>query len=156
MVIRKYSTVYASLTIAVLLLGSCATDNQSVKASPAANTDKLEGIWIDPETRCSHTIARTDNGFAVTGVNDEDEAPEEGRNKVLSCEWKDSTLTWTYFVQQTGYTVTFRSVSLKDDELEADWKNDDGKGVTNEGKEILYRKDAIPVPEESDDKGNPE
>ena len=156
MVIRKLSAAYAFLSISVLLLGSCATDTQSVKAPPAANTDRLEGTWVDPETRCSHTIVRTDNGFSVTGVNDEDEAPEEGRNRVLSSEWKDNTLTWIYFVQQTGYTVTFRSLSIKDDKLEAEWKNDDGKGVTNEGKEILYRKDSIPAPEESDDKEIPE
>lgn len=156
MVIRKYYNVCAFLSVAIMLLSSCATDNQSVKALPSANTDRLEGIWVDPETRCSHTIVRTDKGFAVTGVNDEDEAPEEGRNKVLSSEWKDNTFTWTYFVQQTGYTVTFRFVSLNDDKLEAEWKNDDGKGVTNEGKEILYRKESIPAPEETDDKGTAE
>ena len=156
MVIRICSTACAFLSAAVILLGSCATDNQSVKAPPAINTNRLEGVWVDTETRCTHTIVRTDTGFAVTGINDEDESAEEGRNKILSSEWKDGVLSWIYFVQQTGYTVTFRAVKCDGDKLEAEWKNDDGKGVTNEGKEILYRKDSIPVQEETGEKDSSE
>jgi hypothetical protein len=111
-------------------------------ATPQSIADQFEGIvgyWEDGETGNVHTIVKTGNVPHVSSVIAYDEGKMTEVMTVKSSSLENGLFGWRYFVPGTGYTVTFTMVSLKGDELTADWSNDDGKGNVRSGREILRR-----------------
>jgi hypothetical protein len=123
--------VFAAITAC---FGSCAT------LRPAADSyEGIVGFWEDSETGNVHTIVKNDKGLRVSSVIAYNEGEMIEVMTVISSTVENGVFGWRYFVPGTGYTVTFTMVSLKGDELTADWSNDDGKGNVRSGRETLRR-----------------
>jgi hypothetical protein len=96
-------------------------------------------VWEDPETNDLHTIEKTSDGFTVTSVVEQGEGSASEAMEIRSSVWQDGVLSWSYFVPSTGFLVYFKTVRLNGNNLEIEWTNKDGAGVTKTGTEILDR-----------------
>ena len=113
--------------LAVALLPACAS---SGPAAPDLDP-RLLGVWADLDG-ATHTISLVDEGYAVGVVDSDGEVFD-----VVSVTYADSTLTWTYDVPSTGYTVTYVTTSIRQDEITARWENQTGAS----GDEVLTRQE---------------
>jgi hypothetical protein len=90
----------------------------------------LAGVWRDPSTFSETTIVAKGSDFEVASVVDDDGEAYE----IIEQSWDGSTISWTYYVPSTGYTVTMESTAIHQDTIECKWW-----GTAGEGTEILER-----------------
>ena len=99
-------------------------------AVPADNSSGpipgLAGKWQDPETYTVHTIAWQNGRYVVVSSID----AQEGSYQVTSQDWTNGSLTWTYYVASTGYSVSFQTLAVSGDSLYTNWWNDQGASGT--------------------------
>ena len=96
----------------------------------------MAGYWKDPENNDVHTIEWQDGKYVVTNS-----ASPINTLTITSQSWENGILTWTYLVQSTGYSVTFKTTSVSADSLYTDWSND----KQGSGTETLMRVSS-PIP----------
>jgi hypothetical protein len=100
----------------------------------------MVGYWLDTDTHDVHVIEWQGGQFVVTAVNDD----VNGQYPVTSQSWNGSQLTWTYYVTDTGVSVTFTTITANGNNLYTTWSNDQG----NSGDWTLIRTDS-PYPQAS-------
>jgi len=77
---------------------------------------------LDPDTTGTyHVIVWQNNEYVVTQTTN----PDRGGNEVVSSDWSNGVLTWTYCVPD-GACVTTQTVSVSGDNLYTTWSNDQG------------------------------
>lgn len=111
-----------ALTALVLLSLACGIARRQ--------TNPLAGVWLDPSTASQTTIVEKDSGFEVASVIDNDGEVYE----ITDQSWDGTTISWTYYVPSTGYTVTMESTAVHQDKIECKWW-----GTAGEGTETLER-----------------
>jgi len=110
----------------------------------------MVGYWLDTDTNDIHVIEWQTGQFVVTAVNDD----QYGVYPVTSQLWDGSQLTWTYYVTDTGVSVTFTTISASGNNLYTTWSNDQG----DSGDWTLIRTDSPypqPAPVSSDQEAIP-
>jgi hypothetical protein len=96
----------------------------------------LAGYWLDAETNSVFAIEWLGDKYAVTSAL----APTDILT-VTSQSWLNGALTWTYYVQSTGVSVAFTTISAEANSLYTSWSSSTG----NAGTETLQRV-ASPIP----------
>ncbi len=127
MIARK--KLWLGLTAAILALTviACSCNALSFLTAPEA-LPGLAGKWQDPDTLTIHTISWLSGKYVVVSSIDNDNEVYVLKDQT----WQDGTLTWTYYVPSTGYSVTFETVSLNGDSLATNWSNDHGDSGTQD------------------------
>jgi hypothetical protein len=91
--------------------------------NPDANTQSMEGKWLDPDTSGTyHVIVWKNNGYEVTQSTN----PERGGNELTSSTWNGTTLTWVYCVSGESPCITTETISVNGDELYTKWSSSNG------------------------------
>ena len=124
--LTPYSVRLTLLLLVALVLPACASSGPAV---PTLD-ERLVGVWIDLDD-VTHTISAGADGYEVEVVD----ADQEVFN-VVTVTYEEGVLSWTYNVPSTGYTVTYRTTSIGEDEISARWNNQTGAS----GDETLVRK----------------
>ena len=113
--------------LAVAVLPACAS---SGPAAPDLDP-RLIGVWADRDGAI-HTISLADDGYEVGVVDSDGEVFD-----VVAVTYANDALSWTYDVPSTGYTVTYVTTSIRQDEITARWENQTGAS----GDEVLTRQE---------------
>ncbi len=118
-----------ALVAAVTIACSCSALNNLIGSSQEAMPG-LSGKWQDPETFDIMTIAWQDGKYVVTSVD-----YNGTQYSITSQSWDGSSLTWSYYIPETGVTLSYETTSLSGDSLYTNWWND----ADNSGTETLGR-----------------
>ena len=83
------------------------------------------GVWEDPETHTLFTIRKKSGVLTISSIETDDGEEYE----LLSVQWKNGVLKWTYYVPSTGYTVNFTTQGLEGNTLWCEWSNQNTSGT---------------------------
>jgi hypothetical protein len=127
---RVWMVLLGGLLAFVVLACACPSLINLTNGGGTEPMPGLTGKWQDPETYDIMTIAWQGGNYVVTSVVYNDQ-----QYNVTSQSWSGSSLTWSYYIPETGVTLSYETTSLSGDSLYTNWWNDAG----NSGTETLGR-----------------
>lgn len=125
-----------SIILACLIFISGCTSRQIQNGQSQNIKGDISGTWEDPETGSWHEIIKTTEGYKVASVrsNSDNEYFE-----IRKSDWDGKRISWVYFVESTGYTVSFKMIKSCSTRMLIEWENKDAGGYTSSGNESLYK-----------------
>ncbi|HEY70496.1 MAG TPA: hypothetical protein G4O08_07940 [Anaerolineae bacterium] len=103
--------------LVILTMLSCNFVESFFESEPPID---LAGEWYNSVTTTVTTIVWEDDEFRVVSMYDTED--QEDRPITFS-EWDGTRITWSYYLESNGLTITYTMTSLVGDNLNCDWVN---------------------------------
>jgi hypothetical protein len=122
---KVFLVLLAALAGLVIIACSC-TDLSFLKSGSGNEAvPGMAGTWQDPETYDTFVIAWQSGKYEVTSVTWETTTYE-----ITDQSWSGTSLTWSYYIPESGVTLSYQTTSLSGDSLYTNWWNDAGASGT--------------------------